>query len=715
MATPTPEPIDASDRTSRDAEILARAALHVPTAGLADFLDDCCGADRRLRIAVDRMLDAIRAAESDPEDVSVRFRAEDARATVASDDIRFRGGSFGPYRLLRRIGEGGSGVVFESVGPKGSVAIKILRQGSGDNARGERRIRREINLLRRLSHPGIASYCDHGRTQPGEGSELYVAVELVAGSPLTEYAHRCGLDDARRVELIEQACAALGYAHAKGVVHRDLKPANLLVDTSGRLKVIDFGVAAAEPERFDSSQTSAGRSFVGTVAYAAPEQVSGRRVDGRADIYSLGVVLFELLTGTTPYHLKDGGLFDLVDAVRSHRTKRLADLRPDISPDLEAITEHALDPDRERRYRDCAELAADLQRFRERKPVSVRSPGLNDLLRREVRRRPVVTAAVIAVVLAVAGAGVLVYSTARREADLAASTLESVACQLTQIAEARDQGFPPTAQLQLLSAAEAALNSIARVRPADGLFLRTHAKVARLQGEASLSLDDFVDASTRFRVASADHESLKAHFDSTQDDRLDAIVIMVKLGEVAKAQHDASTCEALFAEALKLNEAEARNDPTPRALDDLASSYDRCAFMAAQEHGDWRNAERLYRRMKEVADTLGTIAPERLTGLRAKFDARRHLLGLAEATKDDELSQSLVAELGPLVAELMRREPDGLDHLESAMSVERSRARLRAIAWRKDGGGSTRAVGGRSGSRAPPRRDLRTRATLGFA
>ncbi len=667
----------------REAELLARAALHVRAEDRSELLDDCCGADQSLRCETERLLRDIHEANATPQPFDAFLRGDEAAPSDGSTYGYMPGTRVGAYVLVRRLGEGASGVVFEAMGPGGRVAMKILRRSRLD-PRQQRKFEREIALLRELQHPGIAAYLDEGPADQGT-SRSFVAVELVNGRPLTEHATERGLDDAARVLLIEQACTALGYAHGRGVIHRDLKPANMLVDPEGRVKIIDFGSAAVDPSILDFIQTSAGSAFVGTVAYAAPEQIGGRRVDERADVYALGVVLFELLTGTTPYRLKDGGLFDLVDAVRMQRTRRLAELRPTISPDLEAVVNHALERNPDRRYRTCAQLADDLRRFRERRPVSVRGPGIKDLLRREIQRRPVVAAAMLTVFAISVAASFIILDLQRQRNE---ERLQSAMCAETaysalpgyirEVAAARDAGLTVAAQLRMLKGIEPLLALFRDPPPEERSVIRILAAAILLRGECLQEASETIGAETAYRESAAYYDRLAARPDAPQEDVLDAAVLLVKRGEVARDRGDEARCEALFLDVLRRNEAEAARRPTARALDDLAWSYERCATLELRIHGNWKEAERLFDRMRVTADRLGKLEPGRISGLRARYLARHHLALLAEATLDDALDRKLIAEAGPLLTELLGREPDRPDNLEHAISLERSRVRLAA-------------------------------------
>lgn len=295
------------------------------------------------------------------------------------------------YRILRRIGGGGMGIVFEAEqeSPRRRVALKIMRSAvpSPDAAR---RFRLEAHALARLQHPNIAQIFAAGSFEGPAGVQPYLAMEFVEGEVLGVAARRRDLSIGQRVELVAATCDALQHAHQRGVIHRDLKPANILVvDDSApsggsgsnrtpdgelvglRPKVLDFGVARVLEEGGTTRATLDGQ-LVGTIPYMSPEQAASASddVDTRSDVYAIGVIAFELLTGRLPYDLGDKGPLDAARVIRDEDPLRLSSIDRRLAGDLESVIGKALEKDRDARYQSASEFAADLRRFLRGEPVS---------------------------------------------------------------------------------------------------------------------------------------------------------------------------------------------------------------------------------------------------------------------------------------------------------------------------------------------------------
>lgn len=299
----------------------------------------------------------------------------------------------GPYRLDRILGEGGFGVVYlaQQASPQRNVAVKLLRSAVvGPQALS--RFAYESETLGRLHHPGIAQVYEAGFYDPATGHTVvdpaaarrtgslpYFAMEYVEGLPLTRSVATRNLDRRSRLNLFIQVCEAVQHAHTKGVIHRDLKPANILVDHAGRPKVLDFGVARVTADDEGGTrtlQTDVGQ-MVGTLGYMSPEQVAGNpaEVDTRADVYALGVILYELLTGTPPHRLEGRLLHEITRTICEEAPSRLATIDRSLRGDLDTIVAKAMEKDRGRRYQSAAELAADLRRFLADEPIVARPPS----------------------------------------------------------------------------------------------------------------------------------------------------------------------------------------------------------------------------------------------------------------------------------------------------------------------------------------------------
>lgn len=303
------------------------------------------------------------------------------------------------YSLIRELHRGGQGVVYEAVHTATGArsAIKVLRDGLLVGHHDTARFDREIRILGELDDPGIVRVLGSGRH---EGTFYYV-MELVDGVPLDTYAE--GRPPRDRAGLMARVCEAVNAAHLKGIIHRDLKPANIIVDGEGRARVLDFGLARLSEDRPERTVATKTGQFVGSMPWASPEQASGdpARVDVRTDVYALGVMLYQVLTGRFPYAV-DGGLRDVLDNILRAEPARPRSLDRSIPTDLEAIAMKALAKERERRYQSAGAMAEDLRRFLDGWPITARPPSAIYQLSRLARRHRGVVVAGAAVLAALA-------------------------------------------------------------------------------------------------------------------------------------------------------------------------------------------------------------------------------------------------------------------------------------------------------------------------
>ena len=361
------------------------------------YLDEVCGRDTGLRVAVEELLEQYDSDSNPINDERARAGREQLAEILASGEAPGPlPASIGPYRILRKIGAGGMGVVFEAEQPRPHrrVALKVLHPSL---AHGERlrRFRHEAELLARLHHPGIAQVLAAETVDQGHGEQPWFAMELVEGRPLVDDAQRRDLDRRARIELVAKICDAVQHAHDRGIIHRDLKPDNILVEPDGRPKVLDFGVArSSEPSAQLSTLHTGQGEILGTVTHMAPEQLRGERavVGPAADVWALGVILFELLTERLPYELAGRSLPAAIQLLGEKRPRRLIDIDRSLRGDLDTIVAKALESEPHRRYPSPAALAADLRRWIAHEPIEARRPSRIYRARRFARRQPAVMA-----------------------------------------------------------------------------------------------------------------------------------------------------------------------------------------------------------------------------------------------------------------------------------------------------------------------------------
>ncbi len=401
------------------------AALDLSPEERASFLDTACGNDSVLR----QELEALLAAHADVGSFlehPIMPRGDDFFADGKSSESVPPDTLIGPYQLLELIGEGGMGQVWlaEQKQPvRRRVAIKLIKAGM-DTREVVARFASERQALALMDHPAIAKVFDAGSTADGRP---YFVMEYVAGIPITTYCDRHRLTVRQRMELFVQVCEGVHHAHQKAIIHRDLKPSNILVaevDGKPRPRIIDFGVAKATTQKLTTATlyTHVG-VLIGTLGYMSPEQAdpAGEDIDCRTDVYSLGVVLFELLTGTLPFDLRklpyDQALRRLREEDAPRPSTRLGTLGSgsgvaagnrgsepptlvrQLRGDPDAIALKALEKNRNRRYASAADLAADILRYLNNQPVSAHPPKISYRARKFLRRHPLPIAISIIVVL----------------------------------------------------------------------------------------------------------------------------------------------------------------------------------------------------------------------------------------------------------------------------------------------------------------------------
>ncbi|MDG3008333.1 serine/threonine-protein kinase [Paludisphaera mucosa] len=431
-------PIAPDPRRCRD--VFLAAVEHLDPASRRDFLDRECSTDAALRRRVEDLLqshdrpedgDGRAAATSDAVtmDHAATPPGETASAfgrTASVPTMEGPGARIGPYKLLQPIGEGGMGVVYmaeQEIPVRRRVALKIIKAGM-DSAQVVARFEAERQALAMMDHQSIARVLEAGAT---EGGRPYFVMELVNGVPITQYCDEAALDPRERLELFIPVCHAVQHAHQKGVVHRDIKPSNILVtlyDGEPVPKVIDFGIAKAVDRRLtERTMFTEFGSIVGTLEYMSPEQaeMSALGVDTRSDVYSLGVLLYELMTGSTPLErakLAQAGYVEILKRIKeeepprpSTRLSSSGDRLPAISAmrrteatklsrlmrgELDWIVMKALEKDRSRRYETADGFARDVRRHLDGDPVEACPPSASYRLRKFVGRHRTALAAVSA-------------------------------------------------------------------------------------------------------------------------------------------------------------------------------------------------------------------------------------------------------------------------------------------------------------------------------
>lgn len=430
---------------------------------LSTFLDRACQGEPELRAEVEALLHA------DAAEVQMLDAAHDVSGAQLLAESMARTGELaapeaelpekiGRYRILRRLGEGGMSTVYEAVqeDPKRHVALKVVRP-SMVTASLLKRFWLETQIQANLNHPGIAQLYETGGLAEEEGGQPYFAMELVEGEELHSYADSHDLGKDQRLELIALLCDIVHYAHQQGVVHRDLKPSNILVTGGFRqseehsrrstlapqLKVLDFGVARALDSDLHkvTIETSMGQ-LIGTIPYMSPEQAAGdpASIDIRSDVYSIGVLAFELLAGMLPYEVRDKLPHEAVRVICEDEPTRLTQVNRALRGDVETILKKALSKEKGRRYQSAAEFGADIRRYLAHDPIDAQPASALYQLRKFTQRNKAIVGGVAAT-LVVAILGTVVATNFALSANRTASDLiqASYAVGITAAASALEQ------------------------------------------------------------------------------------------------------------------------------------------------------------------------------------------------------------------------------------------------------------------------------------
>ncbi len=297
----------------------------------------------------------------------------------------------GKYKIISVIGQGGMGCVFEAMqeSPRRRVALKVIKPGSSSKM-ALKRFEFEAQTLAKLQHPNIAQIYESGTWESPNGSVPFFAMEYIPGNrTLLEYARRRKLSTNDCLKIFDKVCDAVHHGHQKGVIHRDLKPDNILVSTNGDPKIIDFGVARATDADMAvaTMQTTMGQ-LVGTLQYMSPEQCDADPdlIDIRSDVYSLGVILFQLLSGKLPYNLQRQAIHEAVRVIKEERPDSMGTISANLRGDIDTITSKALEKDCEMRYQSASELANDINRFLNNEPIVARPVSITYQLKMFIKK-----------------------------------------------------------------------------------------------------------------------------------------------------------------------------------------------------------------------------------------------------------------------------------------------------------------------------------------
>ncbi len=522
--------------------------------------------------------------------------------------------AIGDYRIIRKIGEGAMGLVFEAEQrtPRRRVALKVVRGGVVDDFRA-RLFRREMQTLARLNHPSIAAIYDAGVTPDGQ---TYFAMELVSGIPLSAYVNgehpggsRPPLPLRARIELFHRICAALNYAHQRGVIHRDLKPANILIDDDGNPKVLDFGLArASESEGPEASMVSEAGRLLGTPAYMSPEQTRAEpdAIDVRSDVYTLGVILYELVTGTFPYDVMKPTLLDVVREICETSPRPAHALASQVPLDVSTIAGKALEKDPARRYQTVAELEDDVHRYLNRYPIQARPPSLAYRVSRYVSRHKLPVALLSTIFVGALAAAVVfgvLYDRAQREADKF-ERINEILTGMMQSSDVWEQGDKDTKVTDVLDRIASEIQRELGDRP------RVAAALQYTLGRTYWRLGRQEQAADQLRSA------YEMNLRELGGGHLDTVRALNDLGEVTVERGDLEAAEPLLREALQR-----RRERLPQGHPLIGETLNSLGVVRKMR-GALDEAEQLYREALPIRQAAADATVAR--GARRKDQADAH-------------------------------------------------------------------------------------------
>jgi tetratricopeptide (TPR) repeat protein/tRNA A-37 threonylcarbamoyl transferase component Bud32 len=616
------------ERWQRIEEIF-RTVVDRPASEREAYLTRACGGDEDLRLEVLSLL------ERDTSEEFIRDRiASVAVSFTAKSKNDLTGERIGPYRVTRLIGRGGMGAVYEAERDdeqfRRQVAIKIIKRGMDTDFVRDRFLR-ERQILASLDHPRIARLFDGGTAQDGSP---YFVMEFVAGEPITTYCRRHQLSVSERLRLFRKVCSAVQHAHQRLVIHRDLKPSNILIAEDGEPKLLDFGIAKLLSPDVSQAHTRTETALrLMTPEYASPEQARGQAVATTTDVYSLGVVLYELLTERRPHEFKTYSPAEIERAICdteieepskavSRTTGAPSRLARQLAGDLDNITLMAMRKEPERRYQSVEQFSEDIRRHLEGLPVVARKDTFGYRAGKFIRRQKAgVSILALLMILAVAMAVQSVRIAKERDrANQEAATAQAVTQSLVAMFEFADpgkaRGGAITARELLDQGAEKVVRELKDQPVVQAKLLDT---IGRLY--QSIGLYD--------REKPLLEEALKLRRQALGDEHPDVATSLDHLGEVASLKGDFAGSESLFREALAMRRKlfGAGNKDVAESLNNLgALLVERGSFGEAE--GLLREALVLRRKLfgeehEEVADSLTSLG--RLMSYSGKFNEAESL------------------------------------------------------------------------------------------
>ena len=686
------------------------AAVELPPGERAAFLDRVCGGDAALRAEVESLV---------LSDEQAKTFIETPAASIPRDllpEDEFAGRTFGAYRVIREIGRGGLGAVYLAARAddqyRKEVAIKVVKRGL-DTDDILRRFRAERQILAQLDHPNIARLIDAGSTEEGLP---YFVMEFVDGQPISSFCETRGLSTRERLELFRQVCGAVTYAHQHLVIHRDIKPSNILVNEEGVPKLLDFGIAkvlhADDPL---AAQTMTGVRVM-TPEYASPEQVRGLPISTASDIYSLGVLLYELLTGHKPYRLTTHAPEEISRAVVDQIPERPSTaigraasdpnsqiaVRKSLRGDVDNIVLMTLRKEPTRRYASVAQFSEDIRRYLEGRPVIAHKDTLAYRAGKFVRRNKVGVAAAVVVLLSLVGGIVATAWQARRaeanqaRAEKRFADVRGLANALVFQLHSAIENLPGSTAARELLVRHALeyLDSLARESHDDASLQRelasAYLRIGSAQGNPNNpNLGDTAGALRSYGEALKISEQLRAAHPNDRQALRSVAVCLEKLSEVQAATGDLTAAVQSARKSLDAFKAIAEANPADAAAQrSLAISYMKMGDVSGNpgfpNAGDAAGALSSYRSSLSILQALQAADPnssgvEQLVGvLQERIGTMLFAEGKIDEAEESYLSSQRIRErlasAEPHNANLLRDAAIAHEKVASVQSARGDRA-----------------------------------------
>jgi len=603
-------------------------AIELGAEQRAEFVERVCAGDAELRRGLLALLDADSSAAG--HDGWNRNALDHVKSAAPSAEDEAIGECIGPYRIVELIGRGGMGRVYRAVRADAqfekSVALKRIQAGF-DTRQIVERFRAERQILARLEHPNIARLIDGGMDND---SLPYFVMEYVEGEQPLAYCERRGAGIRERLEIFRQICAAVHYAHQQLVIHRDLKPGNILIAPGGAVKLLDFGVAKVfTQDESDPTLTELDARIL-TPRYASPEQIAGEPVGTASDIYSLGVVIYELLTGQSPYGKTQRTGREMMAAVCLENPKPPSSVRRELRGDLDAILLKALRKKPAERYASADQFSEDIDRYLAGRPVRARRGAFSYVAGKFLRRNWLATAAAAIAMASLVG-GLVTATLARHRAERRFEQLRKLSHAVVFDYHDSIETLPGSTPVRrrMVKDALGYLDSLAAEAPDPSLereLIDSYVRVSQDQGNSYyLNLGDTADALVSARKAVALAKDLLKR-DASPTARETAAAAWANEGDIEYGTGDLDAAALRYANSIALSDSVMRDQPDNAAnLTALATTLRHAGDLSGgpgiANLGRTADALRLYRRAGQVADKLAQLQPAEWNARKARYSA----------------------------------------------------------------------------------------------